>query len=209
MTQPLDRSCTLPALGELDTATGEFWPGKVFEMPKNKQNVSAFERNRAFLNLDGNSFLDFSFTSGCDIDSDSRSVVAADFDRDGATDLLVGSVGGGPLRLFLNRLPTDNRSLRIELIGSISNRAGIGARVIAYCGPRRIIRDVFPINGCLGQAPTELILGLGDAEKIDRLTVRWPSGGSSEYRDIEVAATDQNVLTIRELQADSKPQRQE
>ena len=163
-------------------------------MPKNKQNVSAFERNRSYLNLDGQTFLDFSFASGCDIDADSRSVVAADFDRDGATDLLVGSVGGGPLRLFLNRFPTENRSLRIELIGTENNQAGIGARVTAFCEGRRITRDVFPANGCLGQAPAELNLGVGNAEVIDRLTVRWPNGKTAEYRDISV----DGVVTIRD-----------
>jgi hypothetical protein len=192
----LDRACSLPALGKLDEETGEFWPEKMFQMPRNRQNLSAFEQNRAFLNLDDETFLDFSFASGCDIDSDSRSVVAADFNRDGATDLLVGSVGGGPLRLFLNRLPETNHRVRIELVGVTSNRQAIGARVIAHCGERQIVRDVFPANGFLGQGPAELLLGVGEASKIDRLSVRWPNGRTQEFADVPV----DGVLTVVEGQ---------
>ena len=142
VSQPLNRSNPqIKALGELDEEAGEFWVENPFEMMEARANLSAYERNRTFLNVDGKSFIDISFASAADLDSDSRSVIAADFDRDGATDLLVGSVGGGPLRLFLNRFPKQN-SVRIVLVGESSNRAAIGARLIAHVGSRQIVRDV-------------------------------------------------------------------
>ena len=189
VTQPLDRTCELPVMGELDEATGEFWLDRVFQMPRERKNLSSYERNRLFLNLDGNSFLDASFASACDIDSDSRSVIAGDFDRDGAPDLLVGSVGGGPVRLFLNEFPKKNRRTRIRLQGVDSNRTGIGTRVIARCGERNIVRDVFAANGCLGQSPAELILGVGDADHIDELTVRWPTGKSQRFSSLKAGSS--------------------
>ncbi len=116
VSQPLDRTGTLPKLGDLDEELGEFWAGNVFSMPRNGDNLSAYERNRLFLNKgDGESFLDASFASGADIDSDSRTVVAADFDRDGRPDLLVGSVGCGSLRLFLNRHASSAARVAVEL----------------------------------------------------------------------------------------------
>ena len=180
VSQPLDRYSKIEALGDLDTEAGEFWVENPFMMIGMRANLSAYERNRTFLNVDGKSFIDMSFASAVDLDSDSRSVIAADFDRDGATDLLVSSVGGGPLRLFLNRFPKQN-SVRIELVGSKSNRAAIGARLIAHVGSRQIVRDVFPANGFMGQGPAEVSLGLGSAERIDRLEVRWPSGKTQEF----------------------------
>ena len=183
MSQPHNRLSQLEAIGEIDEEAGEFWTKNPFQMPNERENLSSFERNRTFLNLDGNSFLDVSFASGADIDSDSRSVVAADFNCDGATDLLVGSVGGGSLRLFLNRFPKANSS-RIRLEGSGSNRAGIGARLTATVGGRKLIRDLFPQNGFMGQGPAEIILGLGDAKAIDRLEVRWPSGKIQIYKNL-------------------------
>jgi len=178
--QPHDRLSQLDAIGEIDEEAGEFWTKNPFQMPNERENLSSYERNRTFLNLDGNSFIDVSFASGSDIDSDSRSVVAADFNLDGATDLLVGSVGGGSLRLFLNRFPKANYA-RIRLKGSKSNRAGIGARLTATVGKKKLIRDLFPQNGFMGQGPPEVILGLGDAKVIDRLEVRWPSGKTQVY----------------------------
>ena len=183
MSQPHNRLSQLEAIGEIDEEAGEFWTKNPFQMPNERENLSSFERNRTFLNLDGNSFLDVSFASGADIDSDSRSVVAADFNRDGATDLLVGSVGGGSLRLFLNRFPKANSS-RIRLEGSGSNRAGIGARLTATVEGRKLVRDLFPQNGFMGQGPAEIILGLGDAKVIDRLKVRWPSGKIQIYKNL-------------------------
>lgn len=183
MSQPHNRLSQLEAIGEIDEEAGEFWTKNPFQMPNERENLSSFERNRTFLNLDGNSFIDISFASGADIDSDSRSVVAADFNRDGATDLLVGSVGGGSLRLFLNRFPKANFS-RIRLEGSGSNRAGIGARLTATVERQKLIRDLFPQNGFMGQGPAEIILGLGDAKVIDRLEVRWPSGKTQIYKNL-------------------------
>ena len=185
MSQPHNRLSQLEAIGEIDEEAGEFWTKNPFQMPNERENLSSFERNRTFLNLDGNSFIDVSFASGADIDSDSRSVVAADFNRDGATDLLVGSVGGGSLRLFLNRFPKANFS-RIRLEGSGSNRAGIGARLTATVAGQKLIRDLFPQNGFMGQGPAEIILGLGDAKEIDRLEVRWPSGKTQIYKNLAV-----------------------
>lgn len=183
MSQPHNRLSQLEAIGEIDEEAGEFWTKNPFQMPNERENLSSFERNRTFLSLDGSSFIDVSFASGADIDSDSRSVVAADFNRDGATDLLVGSVGGGSLRLFLNRFPKANFS-RIRLEGSGSNRAGIGARLTATVEGKKLIRDLFPQNGFMGQGPAEIILGLGDAKAIDRLEVRWPSGKTQIYKNL-------------------------
>ena len=135
MTRPLDRNARLPEIGEVDREAGEFWVENPFLMPGSGMNLSAFERNRLFLNVDGSSYIEASFAAQADIESDSRSVVAADFDRDGAEDLLVGSVGGGPLRLFLNRFDRAAR-VRLELVGFIrwyvnarENPAVVGAVV--------------------------------------------------------------------------------
>ena len=180
MSQPHNRLCQLDPIGDIDEEAGEFWVNNPFQITAQRENLSAYEQNRCFLNLDGRSFLDVSFASGADIDADSRSVVAADFDRDGATDLLIGSVGGGPLRLFLNQFPDANYA-RIQLQGSASNRLGIGARIVATVGRRKLVRDLFPQNGFMGQGPAELTLGLGDAKVIDQLEIRWPSGQIQRY----------------------------
>jgi hypothetical protein len=74
--------------------------------------------------------------------------------------------------------------LRVELVGTASNRPGIGSRVVATVGERRIVRDVFAPNGSVGQGPPELDLGTAGAERIGLLTVRWPSGREQVLRDV-------------------------
>lgn len=186
MTQPLDRACQLPQLGEMDEEHGEFWVENPFLLPFLGKNISAYERNRMYFNVPGEAFLDASFASHTDIDSDSRSVIAADFDRDGNCDLLVGSDGGGPLRLFRNTFPWKTNFVRVQLVGKQSNRLAIGSRVTLECGERQIVRDLFAANGFLGQAPAELLIGVGDSEHIRKLTVRWPSGKEEAFADLPV-----------------------
>ena len=150
-------------------------------------NLSAYERNRVFLNTgDGKEFLDASFASAADIDSDSRSAIVADFDRDGWPDLLVGSVGGGPLRLFLNNAARDNHRIVVKLVGTSSNRHAVGSRVIVECGEDRIIRDLFKANGHHDQSPGSLLVGVGKAEQVDRLVVRWPTGKEQVFTNLPV-----------------------
>lgn len=168
----------------MDSAAGEFWVPSPFQMPQLGHNLSAFEANRLFMNVDGQRFLDASFASQANIDSDSRSAIVGDMDADGDVDLLVGSVGGGPLRMFMNRIPTEHHKVRIELRGSASNRMAIGARVVLHCGTKTITRDLFPANGFMGQSPAELLIGVGQSTSIDRLTVRWPNGETQEFENV-------------------------
>ncbi len=188
MSQPMDRSSRLPALGPVDSAAGEFWVENPFLMPRRGDNLSAFERNCLFLNTTDNrtlQFLDASFASTADLDSDSRSAIAADVDRDGDLDLLVGSVGGGPIRLLQNQIPQGHRVV-LSLTGTDSNRSGIGCRVTIGCEDRHVIRDLFPANGFMGTGPTELTIGLGRATLITSLTIRWPTGQNQVFTDLAV-----------------------
>ena len=77
MSQPLNRNAKIEARGEVDREAGEVWVDNPFMMPSEGVNLSSYERNRLFLNLSGEDFADASFTSGADIDADSRGVVAA------------------------------------------------------------------------------------------------------------------------------------
>ena len=79
------------------------------------------------------------------------------------------------------------RRTRLRLIGVQSNRAAIGARVVAQVGSRQLVRDLFPANGFMGQGPPEMILGLGQSQRITHLSVRWPSGKKQEFHDLPAA----------------------
>jgi len=171
---------------------GEFWVDNPFMMPAQQHNLSAFEQNHLFLNYNGKRFINVSHASQANIDSDSRSAIVADFNGDHDPDLLVGSVGGGPLRLFENQFPKTGHRVRLNLVGHLSNPRAIGARVVLQCGNRRIVRDVFPADGFMGQSPPELLIGVGKAERIDRLSVRWPTGRTEHFENIP----SDHVITV-------------
>lgn len=185
MTQPTDRLAQLPEIGDVDKEEGEFWVSNPLMIPELGENLSAYERNKLFINVNGKQFIDGSFASSTDIDSDSRSVIACDIDRDGAQDLAVASAGGGAIRIFSNELPQENR-IEVWLKGVKSNRQGIGARLIAHCGKEQVMRDLFPVNGFMGMGPAVAWIGVGSAEKIDKLTIRWPTGETQELSDLNV-----------------------
>ena len=169
--------------GEVDTARGEFWVGDPFNYPAHL-NLSAYERNAVLLNLGGLRFLEVGYLSGADSDGDARGVLVADCDGDLAPDLIVRQLGGGALRVYANRFPAARR-LVVSLEGGASNRLGIGARLVAQVSGRTITRDLFPANNFRAQQGSFVEFGLGDAERVDRLQIRWPSGLVQELASVE------------------------
>ncbi len=183
MSQPFDQKASCPAAGELDGALGEFWLENPWQ--PTEHNLSAYERNRILLNTRDGKFADVSHAAGgADLDSDSRSVVAGDFDQDGMPDLLVRSSGGGPLRLFINGFPKSNW-IRITLRGTKSNARGIGARLTAEIDGRLVYRELQAPNCFQGQSPAEVTFGLQSSDQIDRLEIQWPSGESQTFEALQ------------------------
>ncbi len=103
-----------------------------------------------------------------------RGAAWADYDRDGDIDILV-TENGGPARLWRNELEGGNY-LRVRLEGSVSNRDGIGGRVVAHVAGTHLERYVRSGSSYLSQPQVDAHFGLGSATAVDSLTVYWPSG---------------------------------
>lgn len=190
MSQPFNQGANVPLPGKLDEKLGEFWSTNPWSIVAEGNNLSAFERNRVFLNVKGKDFVDISHLTGADSDGDGRSVVAADFRNVGMPDLIVRQAGGGPLLLYENRLPKKHY-LTVSLRGEKSNRLGVGARLTATVGGRQIVREMFPASGFRSQAPSQVHFGLADDTAVDSLTIRWPSGKVQVLKDV---AGDRHVV---------------
>lgn len=110
---------------------------------------------------------------------------SADVDNDGDADLVAH-------RLFRNDSSTGNHYLQVKLTGSatpeetegLSNRDAIGAVVRAEVGGQLILRQVEGGKGVGCQNSSVLHFGLGMADKVDSLSVTWPSGKTSDLADI-------------------------
>jgi hypothetical protein len=104
----------------------------------------------------------------------SRAAATADFDGDGRLDLVVNNFNDRPY-LFLNRLPRRNY-VAFRLTGTRANRDAIGAQVQVVVNGQTLARIVQPAGGYLSQSSKTVHFGLGDAEVIDRVEIRWPGG---------------------------------
>jgi hypothetical protein len=174
----------VPPPGALDESLGEFWVSNPWQVVARGHNLSCYERNRVYLNVKGEHFLEISHLTGADSDGDGRAVVAADLRNTGTLDLVVRQAGGGPLLLFENRMP-PRHYLTVSLRGRQSNRQGIGARLTAVVKGQALVRELYPANGYFSQAPNVVHFGLGDAAGVDRLTIRWPSGKVQVLENLE------------------------
>ena len=151
-------------------------------------NVGYAQPPHLFLNLGNGKFQDVAAVNGGDFAASrvGRGLAFADFDRDGDLDVLL-TTNNGPAFLFRNDLNNGNRFLRLHLTGTKSNRDAIGAVVRIYRGGETQMRTVRAGSSYLSQSELPLTFGVGKAERIDRLTVEWPSGATQEFRNISTA----------------------
>ena len=70
----------------------------------------------------------------------------------------------------------------VRLRGRAPNRDAIGARLTARVGPVTLVRTVDGGGSYLSASDPRVHFGLGDASRVDRLEVRWPSGASRPAR---------------------------
>jgi hypothetical protein len=116
-----------------------------------------------------------------------RGLALGDFDNDGAVDVLV-TVNDGPPILLRNNLGRRNHWLGVRLIGRKANVDAIGATVGYQVGDLKRRRVKVGGGSFLSSHDPRMVLGLGQAAKIDWLEVRWPQpgGGVERFHDLPI-----------------------
>lgn len=107
----------------------------------------------------------------------SRSSVIFDLDADGDLDIVTLEMSQPPMVLISNL--SDKKTINyinVVLVGSESNRSGIGAKVAVYAGNDTYTKMQDGKSGYLSQSQLPLYFGLGDNTMIDKIEVTWPSG---------------------------------
>ena len=113
-----------------------------------------------------------------------------DYDRDGDLDLYLANWPDYPTtrqrnHLYRNESANGNHWLEVKVVGTESNRSGVGARITARIRiDGRVVsqlREVTTHTGFRSQNPLEQHFGLGTATIVDELTVRWPSGAVQQF----------------------------
>jgi hypothetical protein len=121
-----------------------------------------------------------------------RGAAYADIDNDGALDVLM-TTNGGRAYLFHNEGVT-NRSLRIKLQGTKSNRDGIGAVITVVSGGDKQTKMVRSGSSYLSQSELVATFGLGQKTKADSIEIQWPSGQTDKLTNVNAGQT----VTVQE-----------
>jgi hypothetical protein len=110
-------------------------------------------------------------------------VAAADFDNDGAVEILVNNSHDPPS--LLKNYGDHGSWISLKLVGAKSNRDAIGARVTVSAGGHHQLQEVRSGGGYISQSDFRLHFGLGKATKAETVEVNWPSGQRQVFRDVE------------------------
>jgi hypothetical protein len=162
--------------------------------------MDRFEPDRLFLNNGDGTFADITDLAGVGNIGKGHGTTMADYDNDGDLDIYAPQGGMGanpgdaqPNSLYRNE-GTPNHWLIVELIGTKSNRDGIGAKVTVKIGTQLRYAEVS--GGCgfgvTNSLPEEF--GLGAVTRVDVVEVRWPSGSIDRVMDVPA----DRMLTIVE-----------
>ncbi len=135
------------------------------------------EKNQLFVNDGTGKFKDASLDNGvfCDRWNVGRGLVCADFDGDGAPDLLVTSIGG-PARLFRNVAPNRGHWLTIRAFDPKLGRDAVGAEIRVRAGGKEFVRVANPAESFLCSGSPVAHFGLGGADAVEWVRIAWPDG---------------------------------
>jgi enediyne biosynthesis protein E4 len=176
------------------------WPdilicnGHVYpEVEQLKTEAGYAQRKLLYRNLRNGHFADISFQVGSGISNPAacRGCAFGDFDNDGDIDVVVNTVNDYPQLLRCDS-KLDNNWIKVRTIGTKSNRSGIGARLTCVTHvpgeskPHRQIDEVRSGGSYISQNDLRIHFGLGKAEQVDLLEIRWPSGQLDTIKDLKV-----------------------
>lgn len=116
-----------------------------------------------------------------------RSVARLDWNRDGREDLIVGDLRESSA-LLTNATSDAGRFLSLRLTGRASNRDALGTEVRVRAAGRVIVRQLTAGDGYLASNERRIVVGVGDVERLETLSVKWPSGLVQKFTDVALPA---------------------
>jgi enediyne biosynthesis protein E4 len=160
------------------------WPdillvnGHVYPEVEGKVVGQTFRQARVlYRNQEGQRFVNVSEIVGPGIadERSSRGMAVGDYDNDGDVDVFINNMGDSP-SLLKNQGGNRQAFLSLFLVGTKSNRNGIGARVTVTAGGRKQLGEVRSGSSFMSHSDFRLHFGLAKLNKAERIEIQWPSG---------------------------------
>ncbi|MDA2931220.1 CRTAC1 family protein [Acidobacteria bacterium AH-259-O06] len=154
------------------------------------------QRPLLFRNLEGKRFGEVppATGSGLAIVVPARGAAFGDLNNDGRVDVVLNCIDGTP-RVLQNKASANNNWILLHLIGADkSPRDAIGATVFVTADGKHQRGDVISGGSYSSHSDLRLHFGLGQAERVEKVEIRWPSGKRETRTDLPV----NRILTIRE-----------
>lgn len=172
--------------------------------------------NYAYQNQGDLTFTDRAVEWGLGDPGFSSGAAFADFDNDGDLDLVVNNVNA-PAGVYQNLLyaaanaksqvansksqSTDSKMnasyLKVRLLGEAGNRFGIGAKITLHAHDKIFYQELMPTRGFQSAVEPVLTFGLGEIDRLDSLTVMWPTG---EFQVLKNLPANQTI-TLKQAEA--------
>lgn len=141
-----------------------------------EKHVTYPQRNLLFRNLGDGRFANvMSETDGLALEKVSRGAAIGDYDNDGDLDILVTNCNQRP-DLLQNAVGNRNNWIQIQIVGQKSNRSGIGAKIKVVTGAHVQYSEVQSGGSYLSFHDLRAHFGVGEAEQVDLLEIRWLNG---------------------------------
>jgi hypothetical protein len=160
------------------------------------RHFSYAEPNAVFRNLGNGQFEDVSAAAGADFTRPAphRGLAYGDLNNDGRMDLVVTSLGG-PVQVLRNVTQTGNHWILLRLVGTKSNRMGLGAQIrVTTDDGRKLYNEATTSTGYAASSDPRVHFGLGKSSVIREIEIRWPSGTRQLLHDV----TADRILEVTE-----------
>ncbi len=165
----------------IDFADARNWPAM------GNKSLSGYERKRLFHNEHGQIFRDEAARHGLDSLRDGRGIGVADLDNDGRLDMVISNANSEPY-FYHNIMPMGPDGphwVELVLEGTRSNRSAVGAQVRFTVAGKTYLRFVNGGNGFASQSTFRVHLGLAGNKVIERTEIRWPSGCTQVFENLD------------------------
>ena len=179
--------------GYLDLFCANGHPQDVIEILMDYETYA--QRDQIFKNSRDGTYTDISETAGAYFTEArvGRAAATADYDNDGDTDIVIMNSNQRAV-LLRNEGRNTNNWLGIKLVGTRSNRDGIGAKVMVAAGGMTQIREVKSGSSYASESDPRLLFGLGENQEIEKITIVWQGGATQALEDVSI----NQALTIVE-----------